>query len=804
MKSLVVQLCQEFPVVRLDAVAPLDLVKQTKELLTREHELSDFLAIRRAKNGLVSVGLGALLDWADEIQLDPHRICPLLDLIIADRCASRIRDSAVLSGANGTLLDAYRRQFAERDRKKIESDRLQVRAKLLQRQPFGGTNVGRKSSWTEMALLSNEFGKQTRFTPVRSILARAGRSVQALMPCFMMSPLSLAKFIPAKALEFDLLVIDEASQMRPEDALGGMLRAKKIVVVGDQKQLPPTDFFSRSTEPGSEEEFEDIDDESILEGCQKAFREVRRLKWHYRSRCESLIRFSNENFYRDCSLITFPAAKPGSFSIDLVRVDGENRARRNVAEAVRVAEEAVKFMRHHASVDEERVPTLGIVAMNTEQRDLIQEELRRLSADDALVDAYKEKVGGKGEEVFVKNLENVQGDERDFIFISFTYGRNPGAPAMLQRFGPINGKQGHRRLNVLFTRARRRIGLFTSFGSEDVKPTDLSAEGVHVLKRYLEYAETRGQATVDEVGAEADSDFEIEVADRLRSRGYSLEMQVGVSGFRIDLGIRHPDHPDRFLVGVECDGASYHSSKSARDRDRLREEVLGNLGWELIRVWSTDWFDNPDRETNKLIKRIEELRVRPHQVDDHYSIFCDVIKTGSDPLDAVHAPTVEGDVGDAEPSECNSVDVVAMSVKSGIISQVTAFPSEGPLTRGEGANALVEFRENVIRKETVDWNGQRSILRDSMIETFISQHLDDSDDWFKKVPTYLRQGTDSAEKRTYLDRICEIVSRIESGVPVRNPSRCCDDAFKLTMPDPPVKAVQGQLPLDVGPRSSKS
>ena len=217
---------------------------------------------------------------------------------------------------------------------------------------------------------------------------------------------------------------------------------------------------------------------------------------------------------------------------------------------------------------------------------------------------------------------------------------------MLQRFGPINGKQGHWRLNVLFTRARRRIGLFTSFGSEDVKPTDLSAEGVHVLKRYLEYAETRGQATVDEVGAEADSDFEIEVADRLRSRGYSLEMQVGVSGFRIDLGIRHPDHPDRFLVGVECDGASYHSSKSARDRDRLREEVLGNLGWELIRVWSTDWFDNPDRETNKLIKRIEELRVRPHQVDDHYSIFCDVIKTGSDPLDAVHAPTVEGDVAE--------------------------------------------------------------------------------------------------------------------------------------------------------------
>ena len=162
---------------------------------------------------------------------------------------------------------------------------------------------------------------------------------------------------------------------------------------------------------------------------------------------------------------------------------------------------------------------------------------------------------------------------------------------MKQRFGPINGKQGHRRLNVLFTRARMRIGLFTSFGSIDVKPTETSAEGVHVLKRYLEYAEGRGRAAVEGIGAEADSDFEIEVADRLRAKQYAVELQVGVSGYRIDLGVRHPDHPERFLAGVECDGARYHASKSARDRDRLREEVLCGLGWDIVRVWSTDWFE---------------------------------------------------------------------------------------------------------------------------------------------------------------------------------------------------------------------
>jgi very-short-patch-repair endonuclease len=237
--------------------------------------------------------------------------------------------------------------------------------------------------------------------------------------------------------------------------------------------------------------------------------------------------------------------------------------------------------------------------------------LRRLIADDAQVDNYLEKVSNKGEELFVKNLENVQGDERDFIFISMTYGVEPGASAMKQRFGPINGRQGHRRLNVLFSRARIRIGLFTSFGSMDVVPTENSAEGVHVLRRYLEYAEVRGRLAPDRPGPEADSDFEVEVADRLRAKGYVVDYQVGVSGYKIDLGVRHPDFPEQYVAGIECDGASYHSSKSARDRDRIREEVLQSKGWKLIRVWSTDWFDNAAHQTERLVQKIEDLRKRP-------------------------------------------------------------------------------------------------------------------------------------------------------------------------------------------------
>jgi len=196
---------------------------------------------------------------------------------------------------------------------------------------------------------------------------------------------------------------------------------------------------------------------------------------------------------------------------------------------------------------------------------------------------------------------------------------------MKQRFGPINGKQGHRRLNVLFSRARVRISLFASFGSADVKPPEGSHQGLHILKRYLEYAETRGQAVVKSSGGEPDSDFEIEVADRLREKGYQVVRQVGVSGYKIDLGIRHPDHPEMFLAGVECDGASYHSSKSARDRDRLREEVLQGLGWSLVRVWSTDWFDDSGRETERLVRKLEDIRSQPVRGFTNYGNYASTI-----------------------------------------------------------------------------------------------------------------------------------------------------------------------------------
>jgi very-short-patch-repair endonuclease len=729
-----------------------ELHKELTALFNRHAEAYDAIALKQWQTVLVDAGLEDFVASAFEADISPADMPRLFEAHTArQRVDQARRESPALTKYTGGIIEAYRTAFAERDRVRQKDDSAALKSSLISRLPVSGTNVGPKRDWTEMWMLKNEFQKQARFASVRSLVRRAPRSLQALKPCFMMSPLSLAKFVAPDSIEFDLLVIDEASQMRPEDAFGAFLRCKQVVVVGDTKQLPPTQFFNRTDEDGSSWEDEESDAEeaaeSVLESCHKSFGQIRQLKWHYRSRCESLIAFSNGEFYNN-SLVTFPTARPASFSVSLLRVDGTYQARRNIAEASKIAEEAVSFMRAFAQRPESEVLSLGIVALNVQQRELIQAELHRLEAGDELVERYKEFVARRGEEVFVKNLENVQGDERDFIFISLTYGKEAGATAMKQRFGPINSKSGHRRLNVLFTRARVRIAVFSSFGSNDVVASPQSNEGVHVLKRYLQYAEQRGRGLVESIGTETDSDFESEVADRLRREGFEVDYQVGVSGFRIDLGIKHPDYPSVYLAGIECDGARFHSSKSARDRDRLREEVLTGLGWKIVRVWSTDWYANADEETKKLVSRLRAIQLLPALQDKEYDLRSTYeVKSEAPSFEDIEATTTEDEVNDGSLDVDRSSDV-------------------GPLSEEEAVSVLEVFRDSVIAKEIENWERQRSILRDSMIEALIKQRVIDPREWIIKVPHYQRSGTNQIEKNRYLSAICRIVSRIAANSPL--------------------------------------
>ncbi len=545
---------------------------------------------------------------------------------LAEQCealAVRQMAKAVFAGSGaglakyrGAKLNELRSRLAELDREIIGLSRLQLRARLKSRaKPPSGNGIGKKSGWTEMALLDNEISKKQRFLPVRDITQRAGRALLELKPCWMMSPLAVAQYVPKGLVHFDLCIIDEASQMPPESALGALLRCGQTVVVGDTNQLPPTNFFKTVIDDEEADEDDSVLNESILEMANATFRPARRLRWHYRSRHSGLIKFSNRLIYDD-DLIVFPSATESMarMGVEYHFVEGRYKGGTNPVEAQALIEAAVEFMR----MDPDR--SLGIVTLNQKQRDLILEEFEFATARHAHVQRYienwKEKNEGL-EEFFIKNLENVQGDERDVIFIGTVYGpEEPGARVM-QRFGPINGLAGKRRLNVLFTRAKEKVVTFSSMTAADVEADEHGNPGAYILKRWLEYAASGVLDAGEQTPREPDSDFEIFIINQIRAMGCIPVPQVGVSGYFIDIGVRHPEWPHGYVLGVECDGATYHSAKSARDRDRLRQQVLENLGWRLHRIWSTDWFNDPRMEAERLrvviSATLDELKSRAEE-----------------------------------------------------------------------------------------------------------------------------------------------------------------------------------------------
>lgn len=472
--------------------------------------------------------------------------------------------------------------------------------------PYGRNGI-RVDDKSEMVLLNHLVPQQRPRMPVRKMLLRAGGSIQALKPCFMMGPQAVAQYLTPGVIKFDLVIMDEASQLKPEEAIGAIARGGQLVVVGDSKQLPPTSFFSRMSQTGDDDDqFTTTDAESILDVCSSHFQPMRSLRWHYRSQHHSLIAFSNHHFYRG-NLIIFPSpyGQGGSLGIRAVYLaDAIYENQSNLREARRVVDAVVEHIAHRSN------ESLGVVTLNIKQRDLIAELLEDRLKLIKGADSYREHWISEGQPLFIKNLENVQGDERDAIIISTTFGKPVGSNAVRQNFGPISRQGGWRRLNVLFTRAKKSVAIYTSLRPEDIVLDRATPEGTKALRHYLEYARTGSLTIAEETGREPDSDFEISVMNMLCLRGYEVTPQLGVAGYRLDIAVKHPDASGSYLAAIECDGASYHSALSVRDRDRIRQEILEALGWRgrIWRIWSTDWFRTPRQEANKLIGFLEDLR----------------------------------------------------------------------------------------------------------------------------------------------------------------------------------------------------
>lgn len=459
----------------------------------------------------------------------------------------------------------------------------------------------------EWRILKKQMTLKKRHMPIRQLLSSIPTLLHKLTPCFLMSPLSIAQYLEAGQHIFDVVIFDEASQIPIWDALGAMAHGRHVIVVGDQKQLPPTNFFQRADDEADDVPSMDADMESILDQCVGSNLPLMNLRWHYRSKHESLITFSNQQYYKG-SLVTFPSPETKDSGLVWHFISGiyeRGTSRTNPVEARALVAHIVERLR--AQVDDNSPLSIGVVTFNTQQQTLIEDLLDAEIRNDPMLEKFFKDENL--EPVLVKNLENIQGDERDIIYFSIGFGPDASGNIYMN-FGALNKDGGERRLNVAITRARVELHVFSSIRADQISLEKSKAKGVSDLRLFLEYVEKGPVALVNasrgSVG-EYESPFEEAVAERLQKKGWIVQPQIGVSAFRVDLGIVDPDFPGEYLAGVECDGATYHRSATARDRDRLRESVLRNLGWEIIRIWSTDWWLNADTATARLDEQLREI-----------------------------------------------------------------------------------------------------------------------------------------------------------------------------------------------------
>lgn len=595
----------------LGELLPAQVAQRADDVLTTSNRLHAWCAWRKARQQALSLGLAPVVSGLEQGAVQLGRVKECFE---TDYCRWWLNAVVDADEVLRTFVSAEHekriRDFRELDEKFIGLTQAWVRAQLSAGHP-SPDRVSRGSEW---GLLRYEMQKKTRHLPLRELMSQASSAVMRLTPCLLMSPLSIAQYLPAETANFDVVIFDEASQIPVWDAIGAMARAKQVIMVGDPKQLPPTSFFDRAESDVDDTDVE-TELESILEECIGANLPTMKLSWHYRSRHESLIAFSNYRYY-DGHLVTFPSPVTNDRAVSLNHVaNGQYErggARTNKPEAKALVADLVGRMKSPGFRDSGL--TIGVVTFNAEQQSLIEDLLDEERRKDPSIETYFLET--QLEPVFVKNLESVQGDERDIMYFSITYG--PGIDGtMPMNFGPMNQQGGERRLNVAITRARQELRVFGSFRPEQMDLSRTQAPGVRDLKHFLEFADrgarALGEAVAGSVG-DFESPFEKAVSNALTEKGWTLHPQVGVSAFRIDLGVVDPDAPGRYLAGVECDGATYHRSATARDRDKLREQVLRGLGWEILRIWSTDWWIDMPGTVAKIHEQLDALLVEQRAV----------------------------------------------------------------------------------------------------------------------------------------------------------------------------------------------
>ncbi|WP_134681523.1 DUF3320 domain-containing protein [Paracoccus ravus] len=553
---------------------------------------------------------------------------------------------------------------------------------------------------SELGVLRYQLGLQRPSVTIRNLIGQMKSSFPQLAPCVLMSPLSVAQYLPPGQGQFDLVIFDEASQISTWDAIGAIARGRQAIIVGDPKQLPPTNFFGRSEDDEADAELPvfEKDMPSILDEVCAAGIPTHRLNWHYRSRDEALIAFSNHNYYGG-GLVTFPTPDATTQALSLHRVAGvygRGQGRTNPEEARAVVRMIRARLGEWINLPEADRPTLGVITFNSQQQSLILD----------LLDAERKQApelewffsDDREEPLIVKNLENIQGDERDVMLFSVTFGPDP-AGKLSMSFGALNNDGGEKRLNVAVTRARAELHVFASITADRIDLSRTRARGVRDLRAFLDYAE-RGAIALSAQDSGSlggvDSPFEAAVRDALERRGWEIHSQIGVSGFRIDLGVRHPDLPGVWLAGVECDGATYHRAATARDRDRVRQAVLEHLGWRILRIWSTDWFRNSPEVIGRIDAELREAleadRKRRLERDEALRLAAEAAEEALETSDQAEAePTPEDAAADAPRTDFDPEKFFSAAYRPELAARVLAIVAEsGPVTEAALARMVAQ------------------------------------------------------------------------------------------------------------------
>ena len=593
-----------------------DVGNEINKVSTAIEQLKDWVSWLIIKETALQAGLSPVITTYENGKIESSQVVNAFKKGLYRSGANYIiQKEPALSLFNGKLFEDKIRRFKEMNRYFEKLTKEELYSKLASKIPDFTKEASQTS---EIGLLQKTIRNNGRGMPIRKLFDTIPNLLPRIAPCMLMSPISVAQYFDASGPKFDLVIFDEASQMPTCEAVGAIARAANMIIVGDPKQMPPTSFFS-SANNVDEDNIEKEDLESILDDCLALSMPSKHLLWHYRSKHESLIAFSNSKYY-DNKLLTFPSPDDIATKVNFVSVAGyydRGKTRQNSSEAKAIIDEIKRRLSDPGLAKK----SIGVVCFSSVQQILIQNMFDELMRTNPGLESIAFETQ---EPIFIKNLENVQGDERDVILFSVGYGPDKEGKVSLN-FGPINREGGWRRLNVAVSRARYEMRVYSTLHADQIDITRSASEGVASIKAFLEYAE-KGRTTLGlrkDITVSSDNGFEKILAEKIRQHGYEVNTNIGCSGYRIDIGIVDRKKPSQYILGILCDGNNYNAAKTANDREIIQQDVLKLLGWTLHKVWSTDWWENAGRVIDDVLAAIKnaEANVGKEIIENMHEII---------------------------------------------------------------------------------------------------------------------------------------------------------------------------------------